>query len=331
MEHPLVSICIPTYNRAEILKKSLDAYVNNTFFNEEIEIVISDNSSTDSTKRVGEEYSAKYPNIKYYRNEENIRDRNFPLSMDRATGEYIKLMKDNIIMSENGLMYLVDVVKKNLGVRKPLFFTNGFLFNNKLEDNYHCKNFDEFIVSTSYRITSITFFGCWKEQWPSVVERENFSNLQLAQDDWVYQLIEKWGGAVLYTRKFFSAEDIGKRRGYNWFEVHVTNYYKIMQGYIDKGLISRKALNKERITYLSDLKPQLVHKYLWRLFPEWEFDLSGATQILRNHFGKLPYFYFIMITLPLWGCWEIFKIMARKLFIKVGIWKGFKRIVFKEV
>lgn len=331
MEHPLVSICIPTYNRAEILRKSLDTYVNNKYFNEEIEIVISDNASTDSTKEVGEEYSTRYPNIKYYRNVENIRDRNFPLSMDRATGEYIKLMKDNIIMSENGLEYLVGAVKKNLQTRKPLFFTNGFLFNKRLEDNYMCDSFDDFIVSTSYRVTSITFFGCWIEQWPCVIEREKYSSLQLAQDDWVYQLVEKWGSVVLYTRKFFSAIDIGKRKGYNWFEVHVTNYYRIMQDYIDKGLISTVALNKEKVTYLKNLKPQFVHKFLWRLFPEWEFDMSGANHILSSHFGKITYFYFILFTLPLWGCWEVLKITGRKILIKTGIWKDVKRILFKEV
>ena len=43
---PLLSICIPTFNRASYLKQALDAYVNNTSLNEDVEIVISDNAST---------------------------------------------------------------------------------------------------------------------------------------------------------------------------------------------------------------------------------------------------------------------------------------------
>lgn len=50
-EKPLLSICIPTYNRAEYLAKSLDTLVCLPEFNSsEVEVVISDNASTDNTQ-----------------------------------------------------------------------------------------------------------------------------------------------------------------------------------------------------------------------------------------------------------------------------------------
>ena len=77
----LVSICIPTYNRSTYLRQSLERYiVEKEFIDGKVEIVISDNASTDDTKMVVEEYVKKYKNIRYYRNKENIRDKNFPLA-----------------------------------------------------------------------------------------------------------------------------------------------------------------------------------------------------------------------------------------------------------
>lgn len=317
-KRPLLSICIPTYNRAEVLQQMLETFVLNDDFDEEIEIVISDNASTDKTREVGENYAAKYSNIKYFRNEENIRDKNFPLSMDRATGEYLKLMKDNLIIATGGLKYMKEAIRENILERKSLFFTNGFLFNSPRRNVYYCQDFDDFIVHTSYRITSVTFFGCWREQWVKIVEREKYSSLQLAQDDWIYQVLKQSKDCVLYTKKFFSAIALGKRGGYNWFEVHVKNYYQILQPYVDGGLVSSCALRKEKKTYLKGLKPQLVYKYLWKIFPDWEFDFTGTTEILRNHFKGIPYFYWLMATLPFWGLWVGIKYKLMAWLIKIG-------------
>ncbi|MEI6774123.1 MAG: glycosyltransferase family 2 protein [bacterium] len=70
---PLLSICIPTYNRQEYLKQCLDSIVNQKGFDtEKIEIVISDNASPDKTNLLVKEYQKKYKNITYSRNDQNI-------------------------------------------------------------------------------------------------------------------------------------------------------------------------------------------------------------------------------------------------------------------
>ena len=48
----LLSICIPTYNRETYLAKTLDSIVNQNIFlsSDDINIVISDNCSTDGTE-----------------------------------------------------------------------------------------------------------------------------------------------------------------------------------------------------------------------------------------------------------------------------------------
>lgn len=72
---PLLSICIPTYNRAQLLKETLESVlvqVDRTNI-DKVEIIIADNASTDETDAVMAEIkkNAK-PAIKYLKNEKNV-------------------------------------------------------------------------------------------------------------------------------------------------------------------------------------------------------------------------------------------------------------------
>ena len=79
MHTPLLSICIPTYNRSECLAQTVESIINSNSFDNRVEIVISDNCSTDDTEQVCRNYTNMYSNIKYYRQLEptDIADKNF--------------------------------------------------------------------------------------------------------------------------------------------------------------------------------------------------------------------------------------------------------------
>ena len=95
---PLLSICVPTYNRCEYLRKSIESIIcQPEFQNGEVEIVISDNTSNDGTELLGKEFASKYSNIRYYKNSENIVDKNFPLALGRGSGVFRKLSNDTFI------------------------------------------------------------------------------------------------------------------------------------------------------------------------------------------------------------------------------------------
>jgi len=49
VKEKLVSICIPTYNAEKTIEKTLQSILNQTYRN--LEIIIVDNASTDSTLR----------------------------------------------------------------------------------------------------------------------------------------------------------------------------------------------------------------------------------------------------------------------------------------
>ena len=64
-QSPILSLCIPTYNRANILEKTISRIVSCRSFDSDVELVISDNCSTDNTRQVCEHFAAKYDNVKY--------------------------------------------------------------------------------------------------------------------------------------------------------------------------------------------------------------------------------------------------------------------------
>ncbi|MBP1641184.1 MAG: putative biosynthesis related glycosyltransferase [Bacteroidetes bacterium] len=91
MGNDLVSILIPVYNRKHIVGETIESAINQTY--EHIEIIISDNCSTDGTWEVLLKYAEIDNRIKLFRNDENIGPvRNWKKCLDQATGKYVKIL-----------------------------------------------------------------------------------------------------------------------------------------------------------------------------------------------------------------------------------------------
>ena len=86
-QHPLVSIGVPVFNGEKGLAKALDSLLEQDY--DKLEIIISDNASTDRTEALCLEYAEKDQRIRYVRQTENIGGvYNFKFVLDEAVGEY---------------------------------------------------------------------------------------------------------------------------------------------------------------------------------------------------------------------------------------------------
>ncbi|MGQ9889999.1 MAG: glycosyltransferase family 2 protein, partial [Aggregatilineales bacterium] len=84
---PLVNIGLPVYNGGERVRRAIDSLLAQDYPN--FELIISDNASTDGTWDILQEYAARDPRIRLYRNARNIgMTRNFNRVYELATGEY---------------------------------------------------------------------------------------------------------------------------------------------------------------------------------------------------------------------------------------------------
>jgi glycosyltransferase involved in cell wall biosynthesis len=85
---PLVSVCVPTYNDASFLAESLASISDQTY--QDLEIVVSDDASTDATPAIVREMSD--PRIRYVRNEENLGQfPNMNRCIELARGELVAI------------------------------------------------------------------------------------------------------------------------------------------------------------------------------------------------------------------------------------------------
>ncbi|MCK4829365.1 glycosyltransferase [bacterium] len=98
-KYPLVTIGIPTYNRAGgYLKEALASALNQTYAN--IEIIVSDNCSTDGTAALMRNYTDS--RLRYTRHKENIgANNNFNYCLEQATGDYFLLLQDDDLIDED--------------------------------------------------------------------------------------------------------------------------------------------------------------------------------------------------------------------------------------
>ncbi len=116
MSQKLLSICIPTYNRADCLKRLLHNIIPQALeFKDKIEVCISNNASPDNTKKIVMIFKEKYPDlIKYNENKKNLGpDRNILKVVSMAEGEFIWTSSDDDLIVKNGLKEVIEFLREN--------------------------------------------------------------------------------------------------------------------------------------------------------------------------------------------------------------------------
>lgn len=93
-DRPLVSIGVPTYNRANLLDRALDRLLNQTYAN--LQIIVADNASIDETPNVARKHAQNDDRVRYVRHGENLGPAdNYAFVLDKAEGDYFMWHADD--------------------------------------------------------------------------------------------------------------------------------------------------------------------------------------------------------------------------------------------
>ncbi|MFC1559879.1 glycosyltransferase [Candidatus Margulisiibacteriota bacterium] len=86
---PKISVCLPTYNKANYIGEAIESALNQTF--KEFELIILDDGSTDNTGKIISKF--KDPRIKYHRNDKNTgMTQAWNKALSFASGKYITIL-----------------------------------------------------------------------------------------------------------------------------------------------------------------------------------------------------------------------------------------------
>jgi glycosyltransferase involved in cell wall biosynthesis len=109
---PRVSIGVPVFNGEAYLAQALDSLLDQTW--SEIDIIISDNASTDSTEEICRDYASRDPRIRYMRNTVNVgAAKNFNQLVAVAAGEYFKWAAHDDLCGREFLQRCVEVLAQD--------------------------------------------------------------------------------------------------------------------------------------------------------------------------------------------------------------------------
>jgi glycosyltransferase involved in cell wall biosynthesis len=118
---PLVSIALATYNGEKYLTEQLDSLINQTHAN--IEIVVVDDCSKDSTVAIIKQYQNKFSYIKLLINEVNVGvSKTFEKAIENCTGTYIALCDQDDIWMLDKIEILVNEVGE-----EDAYYSNSLL------------------------------------------------------------------------------------------------------------------------------------------------------------------------------------------------------------
>ncbi|MDC0575255.1 glycosyltransferase family 2 protein [Nitrosomonadaceae bacterium] len=281
----LLSLCIPTYNRADSLKAALESICEQSEFNstEEIEIIISDNNSSDHTESVCNHFVQLYgERIKYFKNTTNIEDLNFECVLSKGSGTLLKLNNDTLIHRKGSLTDILETIRDNIEKKPVIFFSNGKArsgITKKLND------LDSFLTCISFYCTWIGGFCIWRDDFEKFDNFSRYASKKLIQADVLLRLVDKKRVSVVNNKKLCTT--VAKSNGgYNFLEVFLTNYISIIEECVRERRISERVfLNEKSRVLLDHICPWVAKsKQKYRA----SFDVSEHWNYLFRYFSNDP-------------------------------------------
>lgn len=278
METNLVSICITTYNRKQVLIRSLKSTINQSYRN--IEIIVVDDCSIDGTRELVSQFLKIDKRIKYIRHKNNkglAASRNTGIL--NAKGKYFTFCDDDDFLLPN---FVKEFVKEASKYGKDWCFCcceyNKNFLNKNIKINFKyegsLKNFVKAgytppVASQFYNLSSLKTVNGYNKKIKTGVDH----------DLWIR--LAKKGLKIKYVPKMLSVQNriISQNR-------ITTNYYKRIRGIKDSLFLWKNDLSK---MYGKNYYYRFYDAYLYREKMKFvilylrEFDIKMIFKILNDN------------------------------------------------
>lgn len=253
-----LGIVVPTYNRVNILKSTLDAIVKQLLpFIEKVSLVICDNASQDGTDLFMNEFIKEYPFAKYYRHNYNQGYLyNFKFGIEHSDAEYVFLHGDDDLVTPYTISTLLNYIEEYPEV--GLFHFNYFvsdlnknpfrLIYNHFDDNANVVyyNFGKDFIMHHFDLPSfMSSLVFRKDLWLKAVNDEK--QYDCIAYEWLYVLYR----GILESKCIFIpfplfVQRLSKFEGYsvNWTLYSIIGISRVFENLGDDIYLGWKAYRK---------------------------------------------------------------------------------------
>jgi len=150
---PKLSIVIPNYNGGENLKRSIESCKTIQITEDNYEILIVDNKSTDNSVNIVTEMKKKIPNIRLIENEKNIgRIQNWNVGIEKADGDYLIFLFANDLINEKNNVH--EVIEKLDSDKTISICISGLLKKEESKQYIKKAYFDEIVKCSAKKFAS---------------------------------------------------------------------------------------------------------------------------------------------------------------------------------
>jgi glycosyltransferase involved in cell wall biosynthesis len=288
----LLTLAIPTYNRASILDRAL--YIIRSQLEavgDYVEFIVSDNCSPDNTKEIVQGYIESGMPINYIRNKSNIGpSRNIVNCYKMAQGKYVWVLSDDDYLSEKALEFVVNILNshKDYGL---IFYTlnypgsPGFTEYNSRKDFF--QKIDYMILWISGNILRRQYY----EDFPF----EKYINEKTI--DWntsahlsIHVLMKAEYNVYINERIISVAGHGGKTSGgVNIFQIG-SDLLKIIKSQMKILKIGRKCYEKNKYIIFNGLLKIFIENIYFKK-QRHDYKLEKTWKLLFKNYWYLPYFY----------------------------------------
>jgi glycosyltransferase involved in cell wall biosynthesis len=136
--NPLVSVVLGTYNGEKYLEEQIFSILRQTYA--PVELILTDDGSTDRTPEILEEFAGKYANVHAYFSEANLGlTRNFERGVRYAQGQYIAFADQDDLWLPEKIRRLAEQIGDHMLAYADSAYVNaeGHLMGKKLSDYRH--------------------------------------------------------------------------------------------------------------------------------------------------------------------------------------------------
>ena len=321
---PLLTIAIPTYNRASCLSLLLENLAPQLPGHPEIELIISDNASPDRTQEVVQQFQDAGLAARYIKNSANIGpDANILQCFTLATGRYVWICGDDDVIVPGALSRIVELLRGeeySLVYLASYSFCDSFVPPKELPAKLSITTYLWAEALARREHIFFTFISgniVNKELLDlSKVASSELLDTHLVQLAWIYAALERHVKSV-FVRDPLVATKVGNTGNYGLCQTFEPNLHRITMDRLSSPSIRRLVLNSS----IQNLLPIFLYKSRFGTNP---FSSESPHSILKAVFGgNYRYWLFvypvIRLPIPLAGLWMLVNRVLNRLDRTLGL------------